>query len=102
MSVAFKDLSREGKLSKIEMHLDGAHPVPSLWVAWLVEEFVPTGHWPTDPAVVESAFHDLDDDRKMEKIAGSLHEGSIPSPWVKWLCDEFVPKREVAPAMKIG
>jgi hypothetical protein len=39
---------------------------------------------------VRTAFADLDDAQKLEKIAYYLHEGSIPAKWVEWLSDEFV------------
>lgn len=90
MTVTFSTLSTEGKLAKLEQHIAGGHPVPSQWVSWIVNGFVPSDVWPGDPRKELSSFHDLDDGQKMEKIAHHLHEGTIPASWVEWLIDEYV------------
>jgi hypothetical protein len=95
MTKSFSDLSTEGKLAKLEQHVAGGHPVPSQWVSWIVNGFVPADRWPSDPRDVKTAFADLDDAQKLEKIAYHLHEGSIPASWVEWLSDEFIAAKPV-------
>ncbi len=90
MTIPFDDLSTEGKLAKLEQHIAGGHPVPSAWVSWIVDNFVPSDAWPTAPGDVRTAFRDLDDTQKIEKIARHLPEGFIPASWVEWLSDEFI------------
>lgn len=36
---AFKDLSREGRIQKIQQHIDMDFPTPAIWVKWLIEEY---------------------------------------------------------------
>ncbi|MCV9964821.1 hypothetical protein OIU34_23290 [Pararhizobium sp. BT-229] len=102
MTVSFNDLSAEGKLAKLDQHIAGGHPVPSHWVSWIVDHFVPAHAWPATPGDVRTAFHELDDAQKMEKIAHHLPDGFIPAPWVEWLSDEFVANKQTsAPAPRI-
>lgn len=90
MSKAFSDLSTEGRLAKLEQHLSGGHPVPSQWVSWIVDQFVPGDVWPSEPNAVTAAFANLDESQKIEKIAYHLREKDIPASWVKWLSEKFV------------
>lgn len=90
MATSFADLSREGKLAKIEQHIGGGHPVPEHWVRWVVDEFVPADHWPTSPDRFDQAFAELDDAKKLEKLAWSLGDGLLPSSWVSWLLRSYV------------
>jgi hypothetical protein len=87
MSEKFSNLSAEGKLAKLEQHLDGPHPIPADWVQWVVDAFIPGEVWPQNPSRIETAFDSLNDDQKFEKIAFEMQKGYVPGPWVKWLTD---------------
>jgi hypothetical protein len=92
MSQSFSNLSPEGKLSKVEHHLGNGHPVQSVWVQWMVEEFVPpelVGE--ASDEIVATPFHDLDRDDRIAKLKHHLDEGVVPAPWVSWLLHEFAP-----------
>jgi hypothetical protein len=97
MTTAFSELSIEGKLAKLAQHIAGGHPVPSQWVSWLVNGFVPSDIWPVGLGEELPAFANLDDSQKLAKIAYHLHEGTIPAYWVEWLSDEFVSAKPAPP-----
>jgi hypothetical protein len=93
MTIPFSDLSTEGKLAKLDQHVEGGHPVPSQWVSWIVKGFVPSDNLPTAPAEILTAFNDVGDADKLEKIVYHINERTMPASWVKWLLNEYIPSK---------
>ena len=96
MTHAFDDLSREGKLAKIEQHLTAfGHPVKSEWVRWIAAEFVPVEQRHLfDSRPRAGAFFNCDFDGKMAKIGAEMLTRNVPCEWVRWLVDEYVSRAE--------
>jgi hypothetical protein len=100
MSTPFDSLSTQGRIAKIEMHVETGHPVPADWVRWLLVE-VDGEDAVADPSSPQIAkpFATLDRGGRMQKINAALDEGTVPGPWVSWLLDESVHASEpTAPA----